>query len=81
MTDQTAPERELPNAQIPVTFQYTNWRNETARRTAIPKRLWFGRTEWHPVPGWMLTAFDIEKQADRDFALTDCDFSGPKGEG
>lgn len=54
-----------------VTFQYTNWRGETAIRTVIPIRLMFGTTEWHPEPQWLLEALDPEKDADRLFALKD----------
>jgi hypothetical protein len=55
----------------PVELSYTNYRGETARRTFTPKRVWFGSTEWHPEPQWLLTAYDHDKQADRDFALKD----------
>ena len=55
----------------PITLTYTNWRGETAQRTITPKRIWWGATDWHPEPQWLLTAFDAEKQADRDFALKD----------
>ena len=41
------------------------------QRTITPKRIWWGATDWHPEPQWLLTAFDAEKQADRDFALKD----------
>ena len=55
----------------PVALTYTNWRGETSVRTIIPRGVWFGSTEWHPEPQWMLQAFDTEKGADRDFALKD----------
>ncbi len=51
--------------------EYTNWRGETARRTIIPIRMWWGKTEWHPQEQWMLTAWDVEKEATRDFAWQD----------
>jgi len=60
----------------PLTFRYTNWRGETAVRTATPVRIWWGSTDWHPEPGWLMTAHDHGKDAERDFALADCDFSG-----
>ena len=63
-------DRAAPEGQ-PVTLTYTNWRGETAERTITPKRIWFGSTDWHPEPQWLLTAFDAEKQANRDFALKD----------
>lgn len=51
--------------------EYTNWRGETARRVIIPIRMWWGSTEWHPQEQWMLTAWDVEKDAVRDFAWQD----------
>jgi predicted DNA-binding transcriptional regulator YafY len=50
---------------------YTNYRGETAIREIVPKSIYFGSTEWHPEPQWLLTAFDVEKKADRDFAMKD----------
>ena len=50
---------------------YTNWRGETARRVIRPIHMWWGKTEWHPDEQWMLTAWDCEKDAVRDFAWQD----------
>jgi len=55
----------------PVTLMYTNYRGETALRTILPKSIRFGSTEWHPEPQWLLLALDVEKNADREFALKD----------
>lgn len=55
----------------PVTLIYTNWKGETGPRRIIPRRIWWGSTEWHPEPQWLITAFDMEKEAERDFALAD----------
>lgn len=57
--------------QDEIEFFYTNWRGENAIRTAIPKKIWFGQTSWHPEEQWFLRAFDVEKGEERDFALTD----------
>lgn len=54
-----------------VALTYTNWRGETATRTLRPMFVWFGSTEWHPEPQWLLKALDVEKNAERDFALKD----------
>ncbi|WP_234891478.1 hypothetical protein [Agrobacterium vitis] len=62
---------KMPAQDVPVTLNYTNYRGETSERTILPKNIWFGSTEWHPEPQWLLTAFDLEKKADRDFALKD----------
>ncbi len=50
---------------------YTNHRGETAIRRIIPQGIIFGCTEWHPRDQWLLQAFDLEKRADRVFALAD----------
>ncbi len=55
----------------PVTLIYTNWKGETAPRRIIPRRVWWGSTEWHPEPQWLVTAFDMDKESERDFALKD----------
>lgn len=54
-----------------VTITYTNYRGETGKRTIEPIKIWFGATKWHPEPQWLLDAIDIDKQAERSFALKD----------
>lgn len=53
---------------------YRNYRGEVATRTLSPEYVWYGTTDWHPKEGYLLHAYDHEKQAYRDFALADCDF-------
>lgn len=62
----------------PVTLTYTNWKGETSERTIIPMSVWFGKTTWHPEEQWLLEAFDVEKNAMRDFALKDFGIKGPQ---
>jgi hypothetical protein len=50
---------------------YTNWRGEKAWRNIIPIEIWFGSTKWHEEKQWLLKALDVEKAAERDFALKD----------
>jgi predicted DNA-binding transcriptional regulator YafY len=50
---------------------YTNYRGETAFRTIVPERLFFGSTEWHPEPQWLIEALDVEKGQNRTFAMKD----------
>lgn len=79
MAKRLAPLTPAPQPEgEPVTLTYTNWRGETAQRTITPKRIWWGATDWHPEPQWLLTAFDAEKQADRDFALKDFGAAAPQ---
>ena len=54
-----------------LTFVYRNWRGEVAERKVIPLSVHYGATEWHPEPQWLMRAFDLDKQAERDFAMAD----------
>jgi predicted DNA-binding transcriptional regulator YafY len=54
-----------------VQILYTNYRGETAVRTILPIKIWFGATDWHPEAQWLLDAIDFEKGAKRSFALKD----------
>lgn len=54
-----------------VWFWYSNWKGERALRRVLPSLLWFGTTEYHPEQQWLLKAFDLDKQANRDFAMKD----------
>jgi len=54
-----------------VGFTYRNYRGEVSERVVIPLQLGFGCNEWHPVPQYLLKAFDCEKKAERWFAMND----------
>jgi predicted DNA-binding transcriptional regulator YafY len=54
-----------------VNILYTNYRGETGYRNIIPHRIWFGSTQWHPADQWLLDAHDVEKNAIRNFAMSD----------
>ena len=54
-----------------VTIVYTNYKGKTAVRKILPKEIFYGHTDWHPEDQWLLTAFDIQKAADRSFAMKD----------
>jgi hypothetical protein len=40
----------------------------------VPLAPWYGSTEWHPEPQWLLKARDVAKGAERDFAIKDIGF-------
>lgn len=63
------PVMTAPLDQPDLRVRYTNYRGETATRQIRPVRLWFGSTEWHPEPQWLLTAVDMGKGELRDFAM------------
>jgi predicted DNA-binding transcriptional regulator YafY len=54
-----------------VTIRYTNYRGETADRRIIPRRIRFASTDWHPEAQWLLDAYDLDRQAERSFAMRD----------
>jgi len=56
---------------VTVRIDYTNWRGERAERFIHPQRVFFGVTKFHTTPQWFLVALDVEKGADRSFAMKD----------
>ncbi len=60
-----------PLDKAPLSFRYRNYRGEVSVRTVRPINIYFGSTEWHPEPQWLLAATDIEKGERRDFAIKD----------
>lgn len=52
-----------------VVIEYTNWKGETRKRPVEPMNIWYGRTQWHPDNGWLLTAVDLEDGTIKDFAM------------
>ena len=54
-----------------VTFNYLNYRRSQAHRRVGIISVWFGSTEWHPEPQWLLHGIDLEKMETRDFAMKD----------
>jgi hypothetical protein len=74
-------EKALSDAQRPtdrgyIDFEYTNWEGRKTMRCARPISVRFGKSEWHPKPQWLLLAFDIERAAEREFAMADMGFEG-----
>ncbi len=62
----------------PIRVAYRNHRGEVAERRIIPVGLRFGATRWHPDLQWLLDCWDIEKDAERTYALADCDFAAER---
>ncbi len=54
-----------------VKIDYTNYRGERKERLIIPHALRWASTEWEPETQWILEAYDIQKEARRDFAIQD----------
>ena len=57
---------------LPLVLTYTNHRGETGVRRIIPLAApWWGQSDYHGEPQWLLRAFDVDKQAEREFAMAD----------
>lgn len=54
-----------------VYIDYTNYRRERAWRRVIPLGIKFDSNEWHPEVQWLLTAFEVDKNTWRTFAMKD----------
>lgn len=57
-----------------VTICYLNWKGSLGIRRILPKRIWWGKTEYHPEEQWLLDAIDLEKNLERTFAMKDIHF-------
>jgi predicted DNA-binding transcriptional regulator YafY len=70
--EMTKPERWLEVMEAsPLRIWYTNHRGERAERNIIPRKIVWGSTRWHPQPQWILHAWDLDRQAERSFAVKD----------
>lgn len=54
-----------------ITFTYKNHRGEIAVRYVRPIMIAFGANSYHPEPQWLMHAWDINKEAERTFAMKD----------
>lgn len=54
-----------------VKLRYKNWKGEVKVRTVWPMRIWYGSTEYHKDPQWLMKVYDMDKEDYRDYALRD----------
>ena len=52
-------------------FKYKNWQGVKGIRNVKPTKIWYGETEFHKGKQWFLKAQDLDRNAERDFALKD----------
>jgi hypothetical protein len=74
MDTQSSPAKNsISMSEKNVTVRYKNYRGEVAVRTIIPIEggLFWGKTEYHPHEQWLLKVWDVEKNAERIYALCD----------
>ena len=56
---------------VPNKILYLNWRGVVRERVIVPHHIWFGATEYHSEPQFLIEATDTEKGEKRHFALKD----------
>lgn len=54
----------------PTRFRYRNHAGRVEDRVVIPLGLEYKATEHHPEPGWVFEAYDLDRRAERSFALS-----------
>lgn len=55
-----------------LTFFYRNWKGKCSyRKIKGAPVIWYGTTEHHKNPQWIMTGFDIDKDSIRYFAVAD----------
>jgi len=59
---------------VTIRMLYQNHKGILSIRTITPREIAWRSTEHHPEEQFILTAWDHDKSAIRDFALKDCDF-------
>lgn len=64
-----APIPSTTGIRRPYLFKYRNHRNEVAIRSVIPMEIFYGKTEFYPEEQWLMTAFDLDRDLPRTFAM------------
>lgn len=58
----------------PIKVRYTNYRGETAIRTIVPINFYFGKTVYHPEEQWLIRLWDVDRNAERIYALKEIEW-------
>ncbi len=53
-----------------VVIWYTNHHGITEERTILPECLYYGTSDHHPAPQWLLSAWCFTREAPRTFAMS-----------
>lgn len=57
--------------RVPNVVMYRNYKGVLGERNITPMHIFYGSTQYHPEPQFLLEAFDNDKKAPRIFALKD----------
>lgn len=52
-------------------FDYVNWKGIKGHRSVEVQGIYYGFTDFHKEPQWILEAYDLDKRESRDFAMKD----------
>jgi len=55
----------------PLKVKYKNWQGEIGIRTIIPRNVWYGNTNYHKEDQWLMDVWDVDKDAQRTYAVMD----------
>ena len=69
---------KVNKSRPPLIFRYKNWQDGVEVRHVIPVEVFWGKTEWHPKEQWLMKAWDLDKDAERTFAVKDIQEFFPK---
>lgn len=61
----------MTDISVVTVIDYTNHRGERGERKIIPMQMFFGASDWHDGIQWFLRALDVDKGAERVFAMKD----------
>ena len=54
---------------IVIEFDYVNWKGESSHRRVRVEDVWYGETDFHTEPQWLMNGRDLDKGAARLFAM------------
>ena len=54
-----------------IEFDYVNWKGEHSHRKAEVNDFYYGSSDYHKEPQWLLDAYDLEKGECRVYAMKD----------
>lgn len=69
LTKVSIPDKE--NNKGAVSIQYTNWKGVQSIRRIMPIKMFYESNEFHTEKQWLLLAYDLDKGAERTFAVKD----------
>jgi len=54
-----------------IKIKYKNWKGEIGIRNIVPLFMRYGHTDFRKEDQWLLSAWDVDKDAERTYAIMD----------